>query len=98
MTDRKICVNTVFHSQRTALKWQKWHWSMAYFNKTYVATERFPRELGRKLGKLQQLREKSDYDDFYLASREVAETQVKSAKMVMEEIIKFIQCVGVGDL
>lgn len=71
---------------------------MAYFNKTYVATERFPRELGRKLGKLQQLREKSDYDDFYLASREVAEIQVKSAKMVMEEIIKFIQCVGVGDL
>lgn len=71
---------------------------MAYFNKTYVATERFPRELGRKLGKLQQLREKSDYDDFYLVSREVAEIQVKSAKMVMEEIIKFIQCVGVGDL
>ena len=31
-------------------------------------------------------------------SLEVAEIQVKPAKMVMEEIIKFIQCVGVGDL
>lgn len=71
---------------------------MAYFNKTYVATERFPRELGRKIGKLQQLREKSDYDDFYLASREVAEMQVKSAKTIMNEIIKFVQSVGVEGL
>ena len=35
---------------------------VAYFNKEYVATEIFPRELGRKLGRLKQLREKSDYD------------------------------------
>ena len=42
---------------------------VAYFNKEYVATEIFPRELGRKLGRLKQLREKSDYDDFYIAGK-----------------------------
>lgn len=64
---------------------------MSYFNKTYVATEKFPKELGRKIGKLQQLREKSDYDDFYLASRSVAERQVQAAKQVIEETIKFLR-------
>lgn len=31
---------------------------IGYFNKTYVATEIFPKILGRKIGMLQQLREK----------------------------------------
>ena len=46
--------------------------AIAYFNKTYVATEVFPREIGKKLGRLKQARETSDYDDFYIAS--LAET------------------------
>lgn len=33
---------------------------VAYFNKTYAATERIPREVGRKVAHLQQKREKSD--------------------------------------
>ena len=52
---------------------------VAYFNKEYVATEIFPRELGRKLGRLKQLREKSDYDDFYIASKEESERQISVA-------------------
>ena len=42
---------------------------VAYFNKEYVATGIFQREIGRRLGILKQLREKSDYDDFYIASK-----------------------------
>lgn len=53
---------------------------VAYFNKEYVATEIFPRELGRKLGRLKQLREKSDYDDFYIASKNQAQEQYETAK------------------
>ena len=33
--------------------------AVAYFNKTYVATSIFPRELGKKLGRLKQERETS---------------------------------------
>lgn len=37
---------------------------VAYFNKEYVATGIFAREVGRRLAAWKQLREKSDYDDF----------------------------------
>ena len=33
---------------------------MGYFNKEYVAKETFQREIGRRLGALQKVREKSD--------------------------------------
>ena len=56
---------------------------MGYFNKEYVAKEVFPREIGRKLGTLQRVREKSDYDDFYIASKEKATEQFQTAELVM---------------
>ena len=64
---------------------------VAYFNKTYAATERVPREIGRKLAHLQQKREKSDYDDFYLASKEETIEQVKNTRSVIEAIREFIE-------
>ncbi len=59
---------------------------MAYFNKEYVATGVFERELGRKLGTLKQLREKSDYDDFYIASKSKAEEQIETAEQVVQQV------------
>ena len=50
------------------------------FNKNYVKTEIFPRELGRKISEAEEIRHASDYDDFYIASREEAERQVESAE------------------
>ena len=61
--------------------------AVAYFNKTYVATDIFPREIGKKLGRLKQEREISDYDDFYIASKEEAERQVS----VADEFIQLIE-------
>ena len=63
---------------------------IAYFNKEYVATEIFQRELGRKLGTLKQLREKSDYDDFYIASKEKAEEQIETAQAVIKSVIEYL--------
>lgn len=63
---------------------------MAYFNKEYVVTNIFPRELGRKLSTLKQLREKSDYDDFYIASKTQAEEQYETAKFVLEQINSYL--------
>lgn len=64
---------------------------MAHFNKEYVATEIFSRELGRRLGTLKQLREKSDYDDFYIASKKEAEKQLEDAKLFLQEVKKFME-------
>ena len=64
--------------------------AVAYFNKTYVATEIFSREMGKKLGRLKQERESSDYDDFYVASLTDATDQYNSAKLIIDEIEKYL--------
>lgn len=63
---------------------------IAYFNKEYVAKEIFPRELGRRLGTLKQVREKSDYDDFFIASKSKAEEQIETAAMVLQEVKNYL--------
>lgn len=64
--------------------------AVAYFNKKYVATDIFSKELGRKVGMLKQLREKSDYDDFYIAGKEEAKIQIDTAFQMIEEVKKYI--------
>ena len=64
---------------------------VAYFNKEYVATDKFDRELGRKLGTLKQIREKSDYDDFFIASKSKAEEQIATAELVLKEIKEYLK-------
>lgn len=56
---------------------------IAYFNKNYVATGIFSRELGRRLGRMQMLREDSDYSDFFTASLEDAKKQYETAEMTI---------------
>lgn len=63
---------------------------VAYFNKEYVATNKFSRELGHRLATLKQLREKSDYDDFYIASKEKATEQVETATLILEDVKKYL--------
>ena len=57
----------------------------------YVAKEIFPRKIGRKLGALQKVREKSDYDDFYIASREKAEEQFQTAELVIAAVKEYLK-------
>lgn len=57
------------------------------FNKEYVKTEIFPREMGRKIGEAEEIRHASDYDDFYIASREEAERLAE----VAEEFIQMAE-------
>lgn len=57
------------------------------FNKEYVKSEIFPREMGRKIGEAEEIRHASDYDDFYLACREESERLVS----VAEEFIQMVE-------
>lgn len=56
--------------------------ALAYFNKNYVHTEIFPKDIGRKIARLEVIRHKSDYDDFYIASKEEAAQQILIAKEI----------------
>ena len=63
---------------------------LANFNKEYVATEIFPRQLGRKISTLAIIREQSDYNDFYVASKQESLQQYEIAKELIEEVTKYL--------
>ena len=58
--------------------------TLAYFNKNYVATEIFPREMGKRIVKAEEIRHASDYDTFYIASREVTLQQIETAEKLLK--------------
>lgn len=64
---------------------------IAYFNKNYVATGIFEKDIGRKLARLQQKREQSDYDDFFIASNEEAQKQYNNAENIISAIIEYLR-------
>ena len=47
----------------------------------------FPREIGRKISEAEEIRHASDYDDFYIASREETERQID----VADEFIQLVE-------
>ena len=64
---------------------------IAYFNKNYVATGIFDREIGRNLARLKQKREQSDYDDFFISSKEEAQKQFDNAESIVAAIIEYMR-------
>lgn len=61
--------------------------ALGSFNREYVKTEIFPREIGKKISRAEEIRHASDYDDFYIATREKSEEQIETA----EELIKMVE-------
>ncbi|MDD6655827.1 MAG: HEPN domain-containing protein [Lachnospiraceae bacterium] len=65
--------------------------AIANFNKNYVKTNVFPREIGRKIGEMEEIRHASDYDDFFIASREEAERQVTVAEQFICMVEEYLE-------
>lgn len=55
-----------------------------------VAAEIFSKEIGKKLSRLKQERESSDYDDFYMASASDAVEQFETAKMIVAAVESYL--------
>ena len=58
--------------------------ALANFNKQYVKTEIFPRNIGKRIAEAAEIRHASDYDDFYIATKTEAEEQIATAKELLE--------------
>ena len=63
---------------------------LANFNKEYVATQIFPREFGKRISALALIREQSDYNDFYIASKQESQQQVDTAEDLLAEIKQYL--------
>lgn len=61
--------------------------ALANFNREYVKTEVFPRNIGRRVSEAAEIRHASDYDDFYIATKIEAEEQIATA----EELLNLVQ-------
>lgn len=85
----------IFHSIKAILALEqtdfKKHSSViAYFNKNYVSTNIFSRELGKRVSNARYFREKSDYVDFYIITKEECEEQIETAKEIINLVEKYI--------
>ena len=63
----------------------------AYFNKNYVRTEIFPKNMGRKIIDASKIREDSDYDDEFVVNREKTLEQIDTAKEMIELVEKYLE-------
>lgn len=57
----------------------------------YVKDNTFPRELGRRISEAQDVRHASDYDDFYVVSKEVTSDQIRTAEDLLEQAKKYCE-------
>lgn len=63
---------------------------IAYFNKEYIKEGIMDRELSVIIKSSSFLREKSDYDDFFIVGRTETENQLASAKVFLEAVEKYL--------
>lgn len=61
-----------------------------YFQKEYIKTGIFGKEFSDMIMDASEIRNASDYDDFYLASREEAECQIANAEAFTSAVEKHI--------
>ncbi len=64
---------------------------LAYFNQSYVKTERFPRKIGKKIVLASKVREDSDYDEEYEPSAEITYMQIETAKELIELVNEYLK-------
>lgn len=65
--------------------------AIANFNKNYIKTEIFSRELGRKIAGAEEIRHASDYDDFYIATKDETKEQIETAEELIAQIEVYIK-------
>ncbi len=64
---------------------------IAEFRKNYLKTEILPKTLSPMIDALVEIRQGSDYDDFYIVSKEEVCEQLENAKVFVSEVEKFLK-------
>ena len=60
-------------------------------NKEYINKGIFSKELGKKVSEARFYREKSDYVDFYIVTKEECQEQIEATKLMIENAEKYIK-------
>ena len=86
---------SIFHALRSVLALDgfdsgKHSGIIAYFNEHYVKTGEFDKTISKDVSTSYKLREKSDYQDFYIASQQEAAEQIEKAERILDQIEKYL--------
>ena len=63
---------------------------IAYFNQHYVKTGIFDKEISKMIDSCYRLREKADYDDFFLVAKDDAVLQLEKARKIVSSTEQYI--------
>ena len=87
---------SIFHALRAILALDNFDSSkhsgiISYFNLNYVKTGIFDKQISKLISTAYRLREKADYQDFYIVSEEEAIDQIKKAETVIDMIVSYLK-------
>lgn len=85
-----------FHSLRAVLildefDSKKHSGIIAKFREKYLKTELFGKEISDYISSLFRVRSASDYDDFYIVSKEEAKKQLSKAETIIEQVKEYLR-------
>lgn len=86
---------SIFHAVRSILAFEKFDSKkhsgvIAYFNHNFINEKIFDKEYSKILMGAEKIRNKSDYNDFYIASKSDAEQQIENADKFIKTMEKYI--------
>lgn len=86
---------SIFHSIRSLLALEGIDFSkhagvMSYFQQKYVKSGIFEKEFSKILTESFQARSESDYDDYYVISKEEVTVQIQNAQVFLNGIIQYV--------
>ncbi|HEY5560735.1 MAG TPA: HEPN domain-containing protein [Clostridiaceae bacterium] len=87
---------SIFHAVRSVLALdgydsRKHSGIIAYFNQNYIKTNKFPKEMSKILTSASSVRNKSDYDDFFIVGRDEVEKQINNAEVFIIKIEQYLE-------
>ena len=85
----------IFHCMRSVLALDKVDFSKhsgvsAYFRKEYIKTGKFDVELSDMIKEAFDVRSDSDYDDYFIVSKEDVYRQIENAEYFYEQVRKYL--------
>ncbi|WMM24206.1 HEPN domain-containing protein [Tissierella sp. MB52-C2] len=86
---------SIFHSVRALLVYERVDFSkhsaiISYFNKNYIRNNKIDKKYSKILMGAEKLRNKSDYNDFFIVTKEDTYQQIINAKDFIDTIQKYI--------
>lgn len=87
---------SIFHSicavlAKDGIAFKRHKDTISYFNKNYIHIGIFPKELGRKIVAAEEIRHASDYDTFYIASKEITAQQIQTAEKLFALSAEYLE-------